>query len=809
MSAGAINGWSGARRAAAITALMATTAVACVLQPTSAFSQASLASAESRAYAIAAGPLAQALNRFADVSQLQLVYSSGTTRGLRTDGVSGAYTPQQALAQLLAGSGLTYRFTGGSSVTIQRPVAATGVSAAPAGAVPLDTIEVQAARDGTVGYVATRATAGSKTSTPLIETPRSISVVTRAELDDRGVTSLPEAVRYTAGVTTGGYGFDPRFDQIFVRGFSTTTLGDFRDGLKQFPAGFTTFRTEPYELQSIEIIKGPASVLYGQGVPGGLIDRRSKLPTDYTIREAVAQIGGYGRLQGAFDLGGPANPDKTMLYRIVALGRIGDTNFDIADQRALLAPSFTWRPNAATSLTVYGRFQQDESDSSVAALNRNGEVLKLRASDPRYDYLKQKQGQIGYDFEHKFDQVFAFRQKLRYGFIEADSRYLTGSFASAASPIYNRGAAAVGDRLASFQIDNNLEANVDTGPMRHKLLLGLNYDYNLWHFGYGYSGVVPAYALNILNPVYGIDGPTPAYTTRSREKQSQIGLYAQDQISFGNWRVALSARQDWADRTQTNMVTKAITGVRKDEAFTYSAGLLYLFDNGLAPYASYSTSFQPVTSRSLDGSILAPSEGEQLEAGLKYQPPDGRFSLTASVYQLTEKNAPKLAGYTNGLAYYASIGEVRVRGVELEARGRLTEEFDITAAYAFSDAEIVKTTVASELRKVPAVTPRHTASVWGNYTMRSGPLAGFGGGVGVRYIGSTFGNNANTMRNDAYALADAALRYDLSQVNRQLAGVSVSVNATNLFNKQPAICNSGYCYLAQGRTILGSIKYQW
>lgn len=768
--------------------------------------QAPAANAARHDYAIPRQSLDGALAAFARVSSLQVLNRGAATRGVTSPGVSGRFTAAEALSRLLAGTGLTPHFASANTVTVTGPGAAS--FSALSGAIALDTIDVQGA-DDSVGYVARTSTAGSKTSTPLIETPRSISVITRQELDDRVVTSLPEAVRYTAGVTTGGFGFDPRFDQIYIRGFPTTTLGDFRDGLKQFPAGFTTFRTEPYGLDTIEIIKGPASVLYGQGVPGGLIDRRSKLPTDYTIREVTAQVGTHGRLQGAFDIGGPVDPEKTMLYRVVGLGRAGDTNFDIADQRLMIAPSFTWRPTAATSLTFYALYQQDETDSSAAALNRNGQVLKLRASDPDYDYLKQKQGQIGYSFEHRFDDVFTFRQKLRYSAIDAESRYLGGSFANSAATVYNRGASAVGDRLASFQIDNNLEARFRTGPLDHKLLLGLNYDYNLWHFAYGAGPVVPAYALDILNPVYGHSGPTPAYTTRTRSQQEQVGIYAQDQISLGNWRLAVSARQDCADRTQTNQITDTISGARKDDAFTYSAGLLYLFDNGIAPYASYATSFQPVTSQGFGGAVLAPSEGEQIEAGIKYQPGDGRMLLTASAYQLKEKNAPKLGGYVGGLPYYVSVGEVTVRGIELEARARLTDSFDTVAAYTFSDAEITKTTVSSELGKTPSVTPRHVASLWLNYNILGGPLAGLGAGVGVRYVGDTWTTNANTAKNDAYTLFDAVLRYDFGKLNPQLAGLSASVAANNIADKQVSVCNAGYCYLSQGRTVIGSLTYKW
>lgn len=780
--------------------------VPCVVLPSSAQAQ-QAGTAAQRDFSIPAGPLAGALNRFADAAQIQLIYSGGVTRGRSSTGLSGRYTIQQGLAQLLAGTGLTYRFSGPDSVTIAW-ASTSGTASAPESTIALDTVEVRGQGDS-VGYVARSSTAGSKTSTPLIETPRSISVVTRQEMDDRAVTTVPEALRYTAGVTTGAFGFDPRFDQIYVRGFPMTTLGDFRDGLKQFPAGFTTFRTEPYGLDRIEVIKGPASVLYGQSVPGGLVDRRSKLPTDYNIREVTAQIGTYGRLQSAFDIGGPIDPDKTMLYRVVGLGRVGDTNFEIADQRFMVAPSFTWRPTAATSLTFYALYQQDESDASAAALNRNGQLLKLRASDPHYDYLKQKQGQIGYSFEHKFNDVFAFRQKVRYSQIDAESRYLSGSFASAASTIYNRGAVSVGDRLTSFQIDNNLEANFRTGPAAHKLLLGLNYDYNLWHFGLGFGPVLSDYAFDIANPRYGISGPTPAYTTRTRSQLEQLGLYVQDQISLGNWRLALSARKDWTDRNQSNQITDTVTAANRNDAFTYSAGLLYLFDNGFAPYVSYATSFQPVTSQGLNGAVLEPSEGEQIEAGLKYQPSDGSLLLTASAYQLKEKNTPKVGGYVGALPYYVSVGEVTVRGIELEAKARLLEGLDLTAAYTFSDAEITKTTVASEYGQTPAVTPRHVAALWLNYNIQSGPLAGFGAGAGVRYVGDTWTTNENIAKNDAYTLFDAVLRYDFGKASPQLAGLSASVAANNIADKQVSVCNAGYCYLSQGRTVIGTLTYRW
>jgi iron complex outermembrane recepter protein len=667
---------------------------------------------------------------------------------------------------------------------------------------------------GNYGYVAGTASSGSKTDTPLIDTPRSISVIDRKELDDRGVSNVVEAVRYTAGVTTGTFGFDPRFDSIMLRGFPAVTFGDYRDGLRQHASSFAAYRTEPFQLSSIEVIKGPAAVLYGQSVPGGLIDRRSKLPVDNQVNEIQLQAGTYGRMQTAFDVGG-ANPDKSLLFRLVGLGRDGDTNYDIADKRLLLAPSITWRPNLDTTFTAYALLQKDETDGSVAMINRNdallkinGETVKLRTSDPKYDYMRVEQAQVGYKLEHHLNDVFTFRQHTRFNTLHAETRYLAGSFATPTATIFDRYPVSIGDDQQSIQTDNTLQADFATGPIVHKTLFGVNYDQNTYNFKLGFGAVDPAYALNILNPAYGLVGTTPAYASNTRTKQDQVGVYLQDQMRLGNWHLSISGRQDWADRTQTDALTGAVTGTQSDSAFTYSAGLLYHFDNGIAPYVSYATSFQPVTNLGINNTLLAPAEGEQIEGGIKFQPrPD--VLLTASVYDLKEKNAAKLAGVFNGVQYYASVGEIRVQGFEFEGRARITPELETVTTYTYSDAQITKTTIASELGKTPAVTPKNMASSWLNYTFLNGPLEGFGLGAGVRYIDATWTTNDNTSRNSGYTLFDLAARYDFAKLGPRFAGYQASINANNVADEQVAVCNAGYCYLSQGRTVIGTLRYRW
>lgn len=667
---------------------------------------------------------------------------------------------------------------------------------------------------GTHGYVADTASAGSKTNTPLIDTPRSVTVIDRKELDDRAVSNVVDAVRYTAGATTENYGFDPRFDEIQLRGFPVVTFGDFRDGLKQLPANFATWRTEPYQLSGIEIIKGPDAVLYGQSVPGGLIDRRSKLPVDNQVNEIELQGGTFGRAQAAFDIGG-ANQDKSMLWRLVGLGREGDTNYDIADKRLLLAPSLTWRPTVDTTITTYALLQKDETDANVAMINdSSGQLLRvngktLRSSDPSYDYMKTQQAQIGYKVEHRFDDIFTFRQNTRFGILHAESRYLDGSLDADNPTIFDRAPVSVGDDVHSWQTDNMLQADFATGPVTHKALFGVNYDYSVWDFKLGYGDVNPAYALDTTDPHYGISGPTTPYTSGLHSTQDQVGIYMQDQMKLGGWRLSVSGRQDWASRTQTDAFTGGDQQSRNDSAFSYSAGLLYHFDNGIAPYVSYATSFQPRTELGIDNSVLAPSTGKQIEAGIKYQPRRDVL-LTASVYDLREKNAATIAGYLDGgVAYYESLGETRVQGFEFEARAHITPELETVTAYSYTDARITDSSDPTQIGNTPAVTPKNTASSWLNYTFLNGGLEGLGFGAGVRYVDATWTANDNTARNGAYTMADLALRYDFSKLGRQFKGYSASINVTNVANQEVAVCNTGYCYLTQGRTVIGSLRYRW
>ncbi|MBB4537144.1 TonB-dependent siderophore receptor [Rhizobium etli] len=695
----------------------------------------------------------------------------------------------------------------------------TGIAASPASAqsattgdtaTTLEPIVIQGASSDSktdrTSVTAKNSAGATKISTPLVETPRSVSVTTEKEIEQRGAQTVIEAVRYTAGVTTGTSGFDPRFDQIYIRGYNATTVGDYRDGLRQPYINYGMFRTDPYQLQRVEVIKGPVSVLYGSGSPGGLVNKISKLPTEEPIREVGITYGTKDRVQGMFDFGGPISEgNDDFLYRIVGVARRGDTNFDIADDRYLFAPSFTWKPDEGTTFTVYGLAQADETDSNVGAITTvDGRILDLRASDPDYDYQKVKQQQVGYQFEHEFDNGLTFRQNLRYSHLDLDSRYLgvTGWTGTVA----HRGTNAIRDEMNVFQVDNQLEAKFDTGPLAHTMLFGLDYTNLQSSFGYGAGAADPAFDFDIANPTYGVSGATPDYNILASDADMrQLGIYVMDQIEAGNWRFNLGGRQTWVNQTRDSTLPTVSSEDVDKNAFSVQAGALYLFDNGIAPFASYATSFDPVTNRSATNTILPPTKGEQFELGVKYQPPGSDILLSAVAYHIVEQNKPRLA---NPLTFaYDSQGEVTGKGIELEARAAIADGLDIIAAYTYNDSEI---TGGNNVGNTPAITPTHVASLWANYTFQeSNPFNGLSMGAGVRYIGETWTDVANTSKNSATFYVDAALAYDFGAVDKKYEGLTAAFNIRNIGDERETVCEEGFCYLGQGRNMTGTLKYRW
>lgn len=752
----------------------------------------------------------QDLNRgvllFAQRAGVQVFYDTAKLQGRRSLAVSGTLTPAEALARLLAGTGLTYRFTGPNQVTIVDPSATNAAGTSPDGAIELGTIDVQGS--GTVGYVATTSDVGTKTDTPLIETPQSISVVTRDELNDRNVQTLTEAVAYTPGVRTQESGFDPRFDSFSIRGFDVTYNGIYRDGLRLPGANMSIFKVEPYGVDSVTILRGPSSALYGLGSPGGLVDITSKRPTEVAFGEVELQGGNYDLWQGQFDVGGPVDKDGTLLYRLTGVLRDAGSPNTLGggvNDMAYIAPAVTWKPNDQTKITFLGEYQQSETPAAMPYFGWNGSVnAPFSQSIGDYNSLKQNQWRIGYLAEHEFNEVFTVRQNLRYGDADTHVRYNGISAYDYEAGTASRYTGYVHDTLDSFVVDNQLQADFSTGPVVHKLLFGLDYSYLALDGGIGY-GTASDISLFNGQPL----GPTfdpPLNYARYDQKQSQTGIYVQEQATFDRWILTLTGRYDWVETRDEDLLAKTTENI-DDNAFTGRVGLTYLFDNGIAPYVSYATSFAPNLGVDINGNVFDPTTARQIEAGVKYAPVGFDGYVTAAVFQINQENG-LTTDPTNPL-FQVQTAEVRARGFELEAVANLGKGLKLRGAYTYLDLTNVEGDPET-IGLTPSGQPQNAFSLWVDYQFQEGSkLAGLGIGAGVRYTGATWGDSLNTFQNSAYTLVDAKLSYDFSYLDVRLKGWSAQLNAQNLLNEEYVTCDVGYCYEGMPRTVIAGLKYRW
>jgi len=668
--------------------------------------------------------------------------------------------------------------------------------------IPLDEVSVEGTRTGQQtgpltanGYVAASGRSATKTDTPLLETPQSVSTVTQEQLEDRKPQTLLDAVAYTPGARVGGYGFDPRYDAFTIRGIDVTYTGVFRDGLRQVNSPNGLFRLEPYGLEGITILRGPAASIYGASSTGGIVDLISKRPTFIPFREVEVQTGSYGRLQGAFDLSGPANADNTLFYRLTGLVRDAGTEIDaVRDDRAFIAPALTWRPNAATSLTLLGEYMDSTTGGTTAYVNeyapfvdRAGNITfksigatRAFLGDERYNDFRQKQGRIGYEFEHHFNDMFTLRQRTRFSALGTNQEYV-----SSGSP------GLVRETNWGIVSDTSLESRVQTGAVGHTILTGLDVSRLSYRSKEGFGGV----------PI-GID---PVLAFRSNQTQTLAGIYIQDQLKWQNWRLTLGGRHDWLS---SDFESGGTDYDRNDTKFTGRAALGYVTDFGLAPYISWGTSFTPNPGTLLSGAVAEPTTGEQVELGVKYDIPSYNASLRAAVFDLRQENATVFE-VVDGLNQQVQL-DLRSRGVELEGVASLTDGLNILASYSYTDARILKLTPETEGNRLTSV-PYHMASLWLDYTVQEGPAKGFGIAGGVRYVGSSLGDNLNhpILDNEPRTYLDAAIRYDLENLNPSLKGMRFQVNATNLLDETSQVCTSGYCYFDEGRKVIASLRYRW
>ncbi|MGC6386885.1 TonB-dependent siderophore receptor [Ewingella sp. S1.OA.A_B6] len=743
-----------------------------------------------------AQPLINSLNALAQQAGVQLIAAPDSVAQKRAPALQGNMTLEAALSRLLSGSGLDFSIDNGTVVVSPQPATA-------------DTLTVTG-QSSPYSSIPQQSNSATKTDTPLLEVPQSVSVVTRERMDRQNVQSVTEALRYVPGVKTETYGVDPKgYDWIYIRGFNALTTNDYRDGLRQLNNSYSYFRTEPYALERIDIVRGPSSTLFGLGDAGGIVNRISKLPSAQGVHEVEVELGNFNRRQAQFDMSDKIDDDSHYLYRLIGLARDSDTQFqyrdgpDVEDNRVYLAPSFTWLPNTDTSLTVRADYMRDTSGGTVAVLTKpGGKITDTLLGDHSYNHFRQEQFTVGYELSHQFNDTFQLRQNVRYGQTDTILNNLLPGSVNFDAGTVSRNAIRFDEHMNAFNIDNQLQADFSTASVTHRLLTGLDYsrlDGNAKRFG----AVAPT--LDIYNPVYGLDIADPTYALNNNDQTTeQLGLYMQDQISLTpKWLLTLGGRHDDISMRTENNLTENTSWMDKG-AWTGRAGLTYLAESGLAPYISYAESFVPNSGTDRQNRTFDPSKAHQYEVGVKYQP-DPSLLMTLAAFDITKSNVLTNEVVNNLVTgYQVASGEVRSRGVEAESTVKLTQNLDLLASYTYTATEITASNNGDRGNQQANV-PKHMASTWLNYGFHQGVLDGLLLSTGVRYVGSMYGDNANTIPVKNFALVDAGAKY---QVNQH---VSVGFNIQNLLDHSyVGTCDDDTsCYPGQERTFIGSLKYSF
>ncbi|MGY1488150.1 TonB-dependent siderophore receptor [Methylobacillus pratensis] len=696
-------------------------------------------------------------------------------------------------------------------------------------------------------YVAKKTKSSTKTDTPVVETPQSISIVDRKELDDRNAQTLNEAVAYTAGVRSEVGGMDSRADSYSIRGIKGGMEADagtsnlFQDGLK-VPAGGMWNRAtfDNFGLERIEVLKGPSAAVYGQITPGGMINLVSKRPTINQVNEVRLQGGSFDQYKAAFDIGGSLADDQSVLFRLVGSFNDGGSQIKHNDlQRTYFAPSLLWQISDKTSLTLLAQYQRDKGGSTFQFLPYYGTVAFNSVIGRRLDRdtfygdndwntYDREQSSVGWEFDHRFNDTWRFRQNLRYTSIENTYKAVIGGISngSAVNGLYSRRATLGEGKSDGVAVDNQLQADFSTGALQHTVLLGLDAQRFSWkndrYNSVNFNNVNP---ISLFNPGPASAGDYSLNLGWSQDvDQKQTGAYIQEQAALGNWRFSLGGRYDYFDNTMFN----AFNGRRfayNDHAFTWRTGAVYQFDNGIAPFVSYSTSFDPgmLGVAMLNDADVKPVKGKQYEAGVKYQPPGSNSLITASVYELSQDNRMVTSGVSTcagalGAACYTQV-DARIRGFELEGKAAVTDNFSLLGSYTYMDSEITDSNSTAEIegRAIPQVA-KHMSSLWANYAFTTGYLDGLSVGLGARYVGGTYGvaspaSGAPTdnryLHTDAYTTYDAAVRYNLKSLG--YSGAEFAINASNLTDRlYVTTCTTmGACYYGSGRVVNATLKYNW
>lgn len=643
-----------------------------------------------------------------------------------------------------------------------------------------------------------------KVDAPILETPRSNSQVSREELDNRQVNKYDEVFRYRSGVLSQPFGQDNKADWFYLRGFNAED-STYQDGLRQFrEGGYFWWSTEPFGLESVELLKGPASILYGEAPPGGVINAVSKRPTEERRGLVELQAGSNDHKQVGIDVSGPVADRDDARYRMVGLFREGDGAIEDTDnQRVYLAPSLEIDLSDNTSITFLASYLKDHGTPTNGFKLPYGTVNntpfgKLDPEDnlgePGYERQEHEQWALGYELSHRLNDTWDLKQNLRYSHLDLLERDVYVSY-MLDNRHAQRGLTYRDGDYDAITVDNRAIGHWYTDRLENTLLLG--FDYQDLDINYdNYDDAAFGGPFDIFDPDYGNFKPSSRNGTEHQEGKEQLGFYAQNQLRMDDrWIFLAGLRHDSVD--VTNRIDGQDNGGGSEDEMTFSGGMMYLGDYGVSPYLSYSESFSPQIGTDPDGNVYQSSEGEQWELGVKYAPSWLDGYVTTSVFDLEESDTL----YVSGESSNRQGGKRKSRGFEVEGVGYVTDELKVTAAYTYTDVRVDLSQVQKDVRA--GLIPRNQASLWMDYEAQ-GLLRGLNIGGGVRYVGESKDSpQYSDTQVNSYTLWDAKASYDLTPQ------WTAQVNVNNLTDEKYVSGCEYWCYYGEERSVVGSLKYHF
>lgn len=658
----------------------------------------------------------------------------------------------------------------------------------------LGEVTLSAESDTTIvqdGYIVSSGRQATKVNAPLKTIPQAISTVTVKQIEDQKPRSLNETLTYTASADPYSFGYDTRFDAFNLRGFPAFYDGVFRDGLRQYNAPTALFKHEPYGLEAITILKGPASSLYGASGPGGIANMVSKRPKDTPFRELKFGLGEHNRREVGIDLSGPADKEGRVRYRLTGLLRDSDTHLDgFKDDKRYFAPALSFDLGEDTTVTLLAEWSRSVTGGTAGYYTDTaGKLTDLYQGDPDYNDFTQDQRRFGYEVEHRFTDDLVLRQQFRHTRVEADLQY--SGYYSVGLPNLFRYWGHYAEEMTANTLDTQLQVNAQTGAVSHEILLGFDITQSEYSsasaIGYQHAG---ASAASVAAMPMAFAGSL---------KMDQRGLYLHDQMTWGNWAAFASVRHDIVE-----VDALSAGGARfenRDTGTSARLGLSYTLDNGVTVYGNVASSFLPVPQLVYSDITLpaadtagVPTTSVQQEIGIKYELPEANSLITASIFNIDAKNQLILDASTG--PNKARQVDLNSRGIELEAAIDFQNGWSMLGSLTYQEVSFAKDDPNFAGKRLNAV-PETVAALWGKYDFRDGPLKGLGIGAGLRYVGKSYGDDANTIKNTDKLFVDMGVSYDFQNVK----GMRLQANVRNVFDNRQITCASSTCYRDEGRFV--------